>query len=157
MVFGLWGISVLAPAVQPVYAWLSATSVDPPLRGPGPARGRTILTAAIVLAVMVLPIITAISREVFLQTPRLHEEAALALGATRWEMIKMAVLPFGRPGIISAVDARPRPRPRRDHGRRDGALSHGEVSLQPVLDGHLTIAANIALQFGKASAPTSTC
>jgi len=45
----------------------------------------------------------ALIREVFLQTPRLHEEAALALGATRWEMIKMAVIPFGRPGIISAM------------------------------------------------------
>ena len=65
--------------------------------------GRTILTAAVVLATMVLPIITSLCREVFLQTPRLHEEAALALGATRWEMIKMAVLPFARPGIIAAV------------------------------------------------------
>ena len=67
------------------------------------ATGRTILTAGIVLAVMVLPIITAICREVFLQTPKLHEEAALALGATRWEMIRMAVLPFGRSGIVSAA------------------------------------------------------
>ena len=58
---------------------------------------------AIVLAVMVLPIITAVCREVFLQTPRLHEEAALALGATRWEMIQTAVLPFGTSGIISAA------------------------------------------------------
>jgi phosphate transport system permease protein len=64
--------------------------------------GRTILTVALVLAVMIIPIITAISREIFLQTPKLHEEAALALGATRWEMIQMAVLPFGRPGIVSA-------------------------------------------------------
>ena len=52
---------------------------------------------------MILPIITALTREIFLQTPKLHEEAALALGATRWEMIRMAVLPFGRPGIITAV------------------------------------------------------
>ena len=52
---------------------------------------------------MILPIITAVSREVFLQTPKLHEEAALALGATRWEMIRMAVLPFGRSGIISGA------------------------------------------------------
>ena len=52
---------------------------------------------------MVIPIITALSREIFLQTPRLNEEAALALGATRWEMIRMAVLPFGRAGIVSAV------------------------------------------------------
>jgi phosphate transport system permease protein len=65
--------------------------------------GRTVLTVAIVLAVMIIPIITAVTREVFLQTPRLHEEAALALGATRWEMIQMAVLPFGRPGMISAA------------------------------------------------------
>jgi phosphate transport system permease protein len=52
---------------------------------------------------MILPIITALSREIFLQTPKLHEEAALALGATRWEMIKTAVLPFGRSGIVSAA------------------------------------------------------
>jgi phosphate transport system permease protein len=57
----------------------------------------------VVLAVMILPIITAVSREVFLQTPKLHEEAALALGATRWEMVRTAVLPFGRSGVISAA------------------------------------------------------
>jgi phosphate transport system permease protein len=51
---------------------------------------------------MVVPIITAICREIFLQTPVLHEEAALALGATRWEMVRMAVFPFARSGIISA-------------------------------------------------------
>ncbi len=61
------------------------------------------LVVGLVLAVMILPIITAVSREVFLQTPKLHEEAALALGATRWEMIRMAVLPFGRSGIISGA------------------------------------------------------
>jgi phosphate transport system permease protein len=65
--------------------------------------GRTILTTSLVLAVMILPIITALCREVFLQTPKLHEEAALALGATRWEMIRMAVCPFARAGIVSAV------------------------------------------------------
>ena len=54
------------------------------------------LTAGVVLAVMVLPIISAISREVFAQVPALHREAALALGATRWEMIRLAVLPYGR-------------------------------------------------------------
>ena len=58
---------------------------------------------SIVLAVMILPIITAVSREVFLQTPRLHEEAALALGATRWEMVRMAVFPYARSGMVSAV------------------------------------------------------
>lgn len=104
VVFGLWGIKVLAPAVTPLYTWLVDNLgwfplFSPPVSG----TGRTILTVAIVLAVMIIPIITAICREVFLQTPVLHEEAALALGSTRWEMIQMAVLPFGRPGIISAA------------------------------------------------------
>ncbi|NLP82679.1 phosphate ABC transporter permease subunit PstC [Microbacterium sp. CFH 90308] len=103
VVFGLWGILVLAPAVQPVYSWLNANAGWFPLfGGTASATGRTIFTAAIVLAVMVVPIITAICREIFLQTPVLHEEAALALGATRWEMIRMAVFPFGRSGIVSA-------------------------------------------------------
>ncbi|WP_169581030.1 MULTISPECIES: phosphate ABC transporter permease subunit PstC [Microbacterium] len=103
VVFGLWGIMVLAPAVQPVYVWLNTNMGWFPLfGGTVSATGRTIFTAAIVLAVMIVPIITAICREIFLQTPVLHEEAALALGATRWEMINMAVFPFGRSGIISA-------------------------------------------------------
>ena len=63
----------------------------------------TIFLASIVLAIMILPIVTALSREVFAQTPSTHKEAALALGATRWEMIRTAVLPFGRPGVISAA------------------------------------------------------
>ncbi len=104
VVFGLWGILVLAPAVQPVYAWFTENMGWFPLfAGEVSATGRTIFTAAIVLAVMVVPIITAICREIFLQTPVLHEEAALALGATRWEMIRMAVFPFGRSGIVSAA------------------------------------------------------
>ena len=103
VVFGLWGILVLAPAVQPAYAWLTTNAGWFPLfAGEASKTGKTIFTAAIVLAVMVVPIITAICREIFLQTPKLHEEAALALGATRWEMIRMAVLPFGRSGIVSA-------------------------------------------------------
>jgi phosphate transport system permease protein len=61
------------------------------------------LTAGLVLAVMILPIVSAISREVFRQAPALHREAALALGATRWEMIRMAVLPYGRSGIIGGA------------------------------------------------------
>jgi phosphate transport system permease protein len=103
VVFGLWGILVLAPAVQPVYVWLNENMGWFPLfAGTVSGTGRTIFTAALVLAVMVLPIITAICREIFLQTPVLHEEAALALGATRWEMVRMAVFPFGRSGIVSA-------------------------------------------------------
>ncbi|MCB1274862.1 MAG: phosphate ABC transporter permease subunit PstC [Leucobacter sp.] len=104
VVFGLWGIWVLAPALQPLYTWLADYLGWIPLfAGPVSATGRTILTAAIVLAVMILPIITSLSREVFLQTPRLTEEAALALGATRWEMIRLSVIPFGRSGVLSAA------------------------------------------------------
>ena len=104
VVYGLWGILVLAPFLNPTYVWLNENFGWIPLfEGQVSATGRTMLTVAIVLAIMVLPIMAALIREVFLQTPRLHEEAALALGATRWEMIKIAVLPFGRPGIISAM------------------------------------------------------
>jgi phosphate transport system permease protein len=152
VVFGLWGIGVLAPAVQPVYTWL----VDnlgwfPLFAGPVSGTGRTILTAGIVLAVMVLPIMTAISREVFLQTPVLHEEAALALGATRWEMIRTAVLPFGRSGIISAAVL--------GLGRALGETmavamvlsATGAVTFQLLTSVNpSTIAANIALSFPEA-------
>lgn len=104
VVYGLWGGTVLAPAMQPLYTWLAENlSFIPFFEGPASGTGRTILTAAIVLAVMVLPIITAVSREVFLQTPKLYEEASLALGSTRWEMIRDVVLPVGRGGIISAA------------------------------------------------------
>jgi phosphate transport system permease protein len=111
-----------------------------------------VLTVAIVLAVMVLPIMTAVCREVFLQTPRLHEEAALALGATRWEMIRTAVLPFGRPGIISASML--------GLGRALGETLAVAMVLSPavVINFFLltsqnpnTIASNIALQFPEAS------
>ncbi len=152
VVFGLWGIKVLAPAVQPLYTFL----VDhfgwiPLFSGPVSGTGRTILTAAIVLAVMILPIITALSREVFLQTPKLHEEAALALGATRWEMITMAVLPFGRSGVISAAML--------GLGRALGETMAVAMVLSPstVVSFALvtsvnpnTIAANIALNFPEA-------
>jgi phosphate transport system permease protein len=152
VVFGLWGIKVLAPAVTPGYTWLVDNFgwfplFTPPVSG----TGRTVLTVAIVLAVMILPIITAICREIFLQTPVLHEEAALALGATRWEMIQMAVLPFGRPGIISAAML--------GLGRALGETMVVAMVLSPalvisfVLTGSLnpnTIAGNIALSFPEA-------
>ncbi len=152
VVFGLWGILVLAPAAQPAYAWLNEYAGWFPLFGGDvSATGRTIFTASIVLAVMVVPIITAICREIFLQTPRLHEEAALALGATRWEMIRMAVLPFGRSGIVSAAML--------GLGRALGETmavamvlsATGTVSLQLFTSTNpSTIAANIALTFPEA-------
>ena len=104
VVYGLWGGVILAPGIRPLYMWFEENlGFLPFFAGPTSGTGRTIFTAAIVLAVMVLPIITAVSREVFLQTPRLYEEAALALGATRWEMVRSVVLPVGRGGIISAA------------------------------------------------------
>jgi len=149
VVFGLWGIGVLAPLVQPFYAtlvdWFGWMVL---FEGPVSGTGRTIFTVAIVLAVMILPIITAICREIFLQTPLLHEEAALALGATRWEMIKMAVLPFGRAGIISAAML--------GLGRALGETMAVAMVLSPspqvifqllTSQNPTTIAANIALNF----------
>lgn len=104
IVYGLWGIAVLAPATVPLMTWMQdKLGFIPLFAGPVSSTGRTMLVVSVVLAVMILPIITSVSREVFLQTPKLHEEAALALGATRWEMITMAVLPFGRSGIISGA------------------------------------------------------
>ena len=104
VVFGLWGARTLAVSSQPVQRWLDHhLGFLPFFDGPASATGRTILIAGVVLAIMCIPIITAISREVFAQTPRLHEEAALALGATRWEMVRYAVFPHSRSGMVAAV------------------------------------------------------
>ncbi len=104
IVYGFWGIAALAPALVPFYEWAADhLGFIPLFAGPASATGRTMLTAGIMLAVMILPIISAISREVFSQAPALHREAALALGATRWEMIKMAVLPYGKSGVIGGA------------------------------------------------------
>ncbi len=104
IVYGIWGIYIVAPKFVHVQDFLQTWLGWIPLfeKVPGVTGGATILTVSVVLAVMILPIITALSREVFAQTPETHKEAALALGATRWEMIRAAVLPFGRPGVISA-------------------------------------------------------
>jgi len=104
VIYGLWGIAVLGPAAVGLQQWLyDHLDFLPFFKGPPSPTGRTMFVLGIVLAVMILPIITALCREVFLQTPKLHEEAALALGATRWEMIKMAVLPYSRAGITGAA------------------------------------------------------
>ena len=105
VVFGLWGGRYLAGYLQPFQVWLHEHFGWLPFFGPGPPtpNGRSLFTAGVVLAIMILPIITAITREIFVQTPRLHEEAALALGATRWEMIRYAVFPYARSGMVSGV------------------------------------------------------
>ena len=103
VVFGLWGGRYLAGYLQPWHVWLHEHLGFIPLFGPPSPNGRSLFTAGIVLAIMIMPIMTAISREVFLQTPRLHQEAALALGATRWEMIRYAVLPYARSGMVAGI------------------------------------------------------
>jgi phosphate transport system permease protein len=105
VVYGLWGIFVLLPILR--------TSVMPFLRDTlglgrtpfftGPTYGNSMLAAGIILAIMVLPYISAVSREVLMTVPRAQREAALALGATRWEMIRDAVIPYARSGIIGGV------------------------------------------------------
>ncbi|WP_018686773.1 phosphate ABC transporter permease subunit PstC [Actinokineospora enzanensis] len=105
IIYGLWGAYVLAPALSPISAWLNDTLGFLPIFAQGSSNleiGQTIFTAGIVLAVMLLPIITAITREVFDRTPPMQIEGALALGATKWEVVRTTVLPFGRAGYISA-------------------------------------------------------
>jgi phosphate transport system permease protein len=106
IVYGAWGLYVLAPQLQRVATWLNHSLGWFFLFADGSASasgGGTIFTGGIVLAVMILPIITAVTREVFVQTPRDQIEAALALGATRWEVVRTVVLPFGRTGYISGA------------------------------------------------------
>ena len=106
IIYGVWGLYVLAPVLRPVATWLNKNLSWIPIFDAGnvsAAGGGTIFTGGIVLAVMILPIITAVTREVFVQTPKGQIEAALALGATRWEVVKTTVLPFGRSGYISGA------------------------------------------------------
>jgi phosphate transport system permease protein len=106
IVYGVWGIYVLAPVIKPFALWLNESLGWIFLFKTGSASvagGGTIFTAGIVLAVMILPIIAAVTREVFVQTPRGQIEAALALGATRWEVVRTTVLPFGLSGYISGA------------------------------------------------------
>jgi phosphate transport system permease protein len=102
IIFGLWGLTVLGPFLDPAGVWISEHLGFLPLFAPGTQPKNSVFVASVVLAIMILPIVTAISRDVFAQTPREQIEAALALGATRWEVIRAAVLPYGRSGAISA-------------------------------------------------------
>jgi len=153
IVYGLWGASVLGPASVGFLNWLERNAGWIPFfEGPASATGRTMLVVSVVLAVMILPIITAVTRSVFEQTPRRLQEGALALGATRWEMIRLTVLPFGKSAIISASML--------GLGRALGetmavaiVLSvSGAVTFNLIGSGNpSTIAANIALDFPESS------
>lgn len=151
IVYGLWGALILVPHMQGLYGWLNEylgwTGVFS-WEGGAP---RAMLTVGILLAIMILPIITNVSREVFRQVPQTHEEAALALGATRWEVIRMSVLPFGRSGVISASML--------GLGRALGETMAVATVLSPSYDiqaslldpGGGTFAQNIASKFGEAT------
>jgi phosphate transport system permease protein len=153
IIYGLWGIAVLGPASVSTLEWLSdKLGFIPFFEGPPSATGRTMLVVSGVLAVMILPIITAVSREVFSQTPRSLREGALALGATRWEMIRMTVLPFGKSALISGSML--------GLGRALGETMavaiilsvSGDVTFNLISAGNpSTIAANIALDFPESS------
>jgi len=151
VVFGLWGVVFLVPALAPVERMIDrAVGFVPLLHSTSGTYGRSIFAAGVVLAVMILPIVAAISREVFRQAPRSHREAAQALGATRWEVIRLAVLPYGRSGIVGAAML--------GLGRALGETIAVALVLSATftVDWHLlepggnTIAANIATKFGEA-------
>jgi phosphate transport system permease protein len=150
VVYGLWGVVVLVPLLVPIQDGLDSTLGFIPLfDSRNDTYGRSIFAASVVLAIMVLPIVAAISREIFRQVPRAHKEAALALGATRWEVIRMAVLPFSRGGLVGAVML--------GLGRALGetiavalVLSAAfTVNVHLFEPGGNTIAANIATKFGE--------
>ena len=106
IVYGLWGWLVLGPFLSGFYKWIESWGSGFFLfatysNSPSFETGRNLFTGGIVLAIMILPIIAATTREIFVQTPKGQVESALALGATRWEVVRMTVLPFGMSGYIS--------------------------------------------------------
>ncbi|WP_435176947.1 phosphate ABC transporter permease subunit PstC [Actinacidiphila sp. bgisy145] len=153
IIYGLWGALFLVPHLRGLNLWLNhylgwtvIFHKDDPNSTP-----RSLFTVGILLAIMILPIITNVSREVIRQVPKMHEEAALALGATRWEVIRMSVLPFARSGIISASML--------GLGRALGeTMAVATVlSASPTLSAHLldpaggTFSQNIVAKFGEAT------
>jgi phosphate ABC transporter permease protein PstC len=103
VVYGLWGVFVLCPRLLPAEKWFASTFSFIPWIGGGTPVLYNYFIAGLILAIMILPIVSAISREVIATVPTENKEAALALGATRWEMIRLAVLPYSRPGITGGA------------------------------------------------------
>lgn len=153
VVYGLWGALILVPAITGFWAWVAKYLGWIPLfSGPVAAPARSVATVALVLAVMIVPIITSVARDICAQAPKLQQEAALALGATKWETIRLAVLPFARSGLISASML--------GLGRALGETMAVLMILSPGFSYSLyllrastnqTIAANIASQFPEAN------
>jgi len=150
VVYGLWGLVYLVPHMTKFSAWLSDYFGWIPIFKSDGLFGKSIFVASLVLSLMILPVVSSITREVFLQVPNDHKEAAFALGATKWEMIRTAVLPYGRPGMISAVVL--------GFGRAIGETiavalvlsANYSISTHVLTPGGNTIAANIANTFGDA-------
>ncbi len=151
IVYGLWGALVLVPNMVGLFSWLNDYFGWTGIFSWQAGAPRSMLTVGILLAIMILPIVTNVSREVFRQAPQMIEEAALALGATRWEVIRMAVIPFGRSGVISASML--------GLGRALGETMAVATVLSPTFDiqaslldpGGGTFAQNIASKFSEAS------
>ena len=151
VVYGFWGLAFLVPKMTDFSAFLDRYfGWFPPLHSTTGTYGRSLLTAGIILAIMILPIVAAISREVFFQVPAENIDAARALGATRWEMLRTAVLPYSRPGITSGVLL--------GFGRAIGETIAVALVLSPsyIISSHITspggntVAANIANSYGDA-------
>jgi phosphate transport system permease protein len=150
VVYGLWGVYVLIPKLLPAEKWFSDTFHWIPFIGGGSVAGPNYFIGGLILAIMIIPIVSAISREVMATVPVEHKEAALALGATRWEMIRMAVIPYSRAGISGAAML--------GLGRAIGETIAVTLVIgnAPQLSPHLfsqgyTLAAVIANEFGEAA------
>ncbi len=149
VVYGLWGFFVLIPKLRPVQQWLADTFSFLPFVG-GHVAGPSYFIAGLILAIMIVPIVSAITREVMATVPSDHKEAALALGATRWEMIRTAILPYSRAGISGAAML--------GLGRAVGETIAVTIVIgnaprigQQVFDQGYSLAAVIANEFGEAA------
>lgn len=151
IIFGLWGLAWLMPRTFGLFAWLNDyLGWIPIFKNDLGVYTRSLALAGVVLAIMILPTVSAISREVFVQVPRAHIEASLALGSTRWEMVRMAVVPFSKAGMVSAAML--------GLGRALGETIAVALVLSATFDinwhltepGGNTFAANIALKFNEA-------
>jgi phosphate ABC transporter permease protein PstC len=149
VVYGLWGIFFLAPKLQGAEQWVADRLSGIPFVGGGVVTIPNYFITGLILAIMILPIVSAISREVMSTVPRDHKEAALGLGATRWEMVRMAVLPYCRSGIVGGAML--------GLGRAIGETIAVTILIgdSPTLSHHLfnqgySLAAVVANEFGEA-------
>jgi phosphate ABC transporter permease protein PstC len=150
VVYGLWGVFVLIPKLKPAEQWVTDQLHFIPFIGGAAVAGPNYFIGGLILAIMIVPIVSAITREVMATVPSDHKEAALALGATRWEMIRTAILPYSRAGITGAAML--------GLGRAIGETIAVTlvVGNAPVIGKHLfdqgyTLAAVIANEYGEAA------